>query len=212
MLYYSLPSFIKVKFLILVSLMLPTLFQAVYNHPSLKAADFGLIADAHTRVDFQPGEIVLKVGKVASEFYIIETGLFRSFLHDYDGNETTTGFYCANSIVIESFSLFQRIPSKENFQAVTGVVAWKIKYETFQQLLGTIEGVREWGRAWATNELFLLKQHTIDVLTMSATERYLKLVKERPQVISQSPLKYIASYLGVTDTSLSRIRKEISMG
>jgi hypothetical protein len=48
------------------------------------------------------------------------------------------------------------------------------------------------------------------MLTKSATERYLILLNNRPQVINQAPLKYIASFLGITDTSLSRIRKEIS--
>jgi len=186
-------------------------FQTVYNHPYLKPADYELISKAHVKMDFQQGTLLLEIGKIAHEFYIIEEGLARSFLYDYNGNETTTGFYCPKEILIESLSLFQRIPSKENFQAITDVVAWKIEYEIFQELLNKTEGLREWGRTWATSQLFVLKQHSISVLTMSATDRYLALIHERPQIIKQSPLKYIASYLGVTDTSLSRIRKEISM-
>lgn len=53
------------------------------------------------------------------------------------------------------------------------------------------------------------EEASINMLTMNATDRYLNLLKERPQIIQQSPLKHIASYLGITDTSLSRIRKEI---
>jgi hypothetical protein len=89
---------------------------------------------------------------------------------------------------------------------------WKIEYDRFQQLLQKVEGIREWGRIWSTNQLFLQKQRFVDLLTIRAADRYLTLIKERPQVIEQSPLKYIASYLGVTDTSLSRIRKEILTG
>jgi len=161
-------------------------------------------------VEFTPGKQLLTAGKTAKEFYLIESGLFRSYLYDYQGNEITTEFYCTNDLLIESFSLFQRIPSQENFQAVTHGIAWKIEYETFRQLLQNIEGFREWGRAWATQQLFVLKQHSIKALTVSATERYLNLIRERPEVILHSPLKYIASYLGITDTSLSRIRKEIA--
>ena len=61
-----------------------------------------------------------------------------------------------------------------------------------------------------TGRLFHFKQRSVEMVTVSAKERYLKLIKEKPQVIQQSPLKYIASYLGITDTSFSRIRKEIS--
>jgi len=174
--------------------------------------DYELISQAHTRVDFQQGTVVLEIGKTAHEFYIIENGLFRSFLYDYNGNETTTGFYCSKEILIESFSLFQRIPSKENFQALTDAVVWKIEYKNFQELLARVNGLREWGRTWATRQLFVLKQHYINVLTMSATDRYLEIIHERPQIVQQAPLKYIASYLGITDSSLSRIRREIASG
>lgn len=185
-------------------------FQTVYNHPVLKPQDYIEIGKAHTRVELSHGTILLEEGRIAREFYLIEKGLFRSFLYDYNGNEITTEYYCPNEILIESFSLFQRIPSKENFQAIPDGIAWKIEYDAFQELLRKIEGFREWGRTWATNQLFTLKQRSINTLTVSATDRYLNLLNERPQIIMYSPLKYIASYLGITDTSLSRIRKGIS--
>ena len=185
-------------------------FQTIYNHPLLRKDDYEEISKAHTKIEFPQGTMLLEKGKIAREFYIIEKGLFRSFLYDYNGNEITTEFYCPKEILIESFSLFQRIPSKENFQAISDGTTWKIEYDTFHELLYKVEGFREWGRTWATNQLFVLKQRSIDVLTISATDRYLNLIKERPQIIMHSPLKYIASYLGITDTSLSRIRKEIS--
>lgn len=187
-------------------------FQTIYNHPLLKKEDYKEINKVHTKIEFRQGAMILEFGRIAREFYIIEKGLSRSFLYNYNGNETTTEFYCSGEILIESLSLFQRIPSKENFQAITDATVWKIEYDTFQELLQNIEGFREWGRTWATSQLFILKQRSINVLTMNATDRYLTLVKERPEIIKHSPLKYIASYLGITDTSLSRIRKEISTG
>lgn len=123
-------------------------FELIYNHPLLKKEDYQEIRKAHTKIEFQQGSMLLEIGKVAREFYIIEKGLFRSFLYDYNGNETTTEFYCSNEILIESLSLFQRTPSKENFQAITDTVVWKIEYETFQELLQHVEGFREWGRTW----------------------------------------------------------------
>lgn len=54
-----------------------------------------------------------------------------------------------------------------------------------------------------------LKQKSLDIVTETATNRYLKLLKEKPQIIQNAPLKQIASFLGITDTSLSRIRKDL---
>jgi len=98
---------------------------------------------------------------------VIEKGLFRSFLYDYNGNEITVEFYCPKEILIESFSLFRRIPSKETYQAISDGTVWKIEYDAFQDLLQRVEGFREWGRTWATNQLFVLKQRSIDILTIS---------------------------------------------
>ena len=61
-------------------------------------------------------------------------------------------------------------------------------------------------------QLFYLKQKSVEVITKSATERYLDLIKAKPEVLKFAPLKNIASYLGITDTSLSRIRKDIIKG
>ena len=183
--------------------------QATYNSPYIKEIDYEDIANVHSKMDVQQGSILLEEGKIAKEYYIIEKGLFRSYVYDYNGNEVTTEFYCPEELLIESFSLFQRTPSMENFQALSNGTAWKIEYQAFQQLLNKIEGFREWGRTWATKHLFTMKKRSINMLTMNATDRYLNLLKERPQIIQQAPLKHIASYLGITDTSLSRIRKEI---
>ncbi|MEL1242527.1 Crp/Fnr family transcriptional regulator [Flavobacterium flavipallidum] len=184
-------------------------FKTIYNCSYIKSNDYEEIANAHSKIDVQQGTILLREGKVATEYYIIEKGLFRSFVYDYNGKEVTTEFFCQEELLIESFSLFQRNPSMENFQALSNGTIWKIDYENFQQLLDKIEGFREWGRNWATNHLFTMKKRSINMLTMNATDRYLTLLKERPQILQQAPLKQVASYLGITDTSLSRIRKEI---
>ncbi|CAN5362663.1 hypothetical protein BH23BAC3_BH23BAC3_13890 [soil metagenome] len=84
-----------------------------------------------------------------------------------------------------------------------------MSFENFQRLFQNTDGFSEWGRTWMSGALFSSKQRSLSMITESATERYLTLQKEHPEIIQQAPLKYIASYLGITDTSLSRIRKEL---
>lgn len=185
------------------------LFEKVYNYPALRSEELKDIINAHTKVDFFKKDCFLEIGKTANEYYLIEKGLFGSFVTDYNGNEITTGFYSPGEILIEVSSLFQRLPSEENLIALTNGSAWKIEYETFEQLFQKMEGLREWGRAWMAEQLFVSKQRSIDMLTKSATDRYLALMNERPQIIKHASLKHIASWLGITDTSLSRVRKNI---
>lgn len=185
------------------------LLEKVYHHPLMTANDIASIIKEHKKVSFKKGTFILKEGQIADSYLIIETGLLRSFVHDFNGNDITTNFYGSQEIAIEVSSLFQRIPTKENIQTLTECACWKIEFDIFQELFHSSEGFIEWGRSWMSNELFMLKQRSVTMLTKSATDRYLTLLQDKPQIIQQASLKSIASYLGITDTSLSRIRKDI---
>jgi len=186
------------------------LLEKVYNHPFIADDDLKKIIDTHEKVEFKKGEIILKEGGIANDYMIIESGLMRSYVYDYDGNDVTTNFFINDEIVIEVSSLFQRIPTKEYIETLTDCTCYKVDFDTFQDLFHEIEYFRDWGRAWLSQSLFDFKQRSVSIIKDSATDRYLHLVKSKPQIIQQAPLKHIASFLGVTDTSLSRIRKNIT--
>lgn len=185
-----------------------TLFS-IYQHPLFSDLDLEKVIGAHQKINISKGDFLLQENEVANEYFIVEKGLIRAFVNDLDHNEITTEFFTENEIVIIPSSLFQKIPSKETVQAITDCILWKIDYDDFQELFHQLEGLREWGRVWFSYQLFVMKQRSLDRFTESASERYLKLLKEKPQIIQFAPLKQIASYLGITDTSLSRIRKDI---
>ncbi|RYY46883.1 MAG: Crp/Fnr family transcriptional regulator [Chitinophagaceae bacterium] len=188
-----------------------TLIEQVYMLAGLNSAELSKVTAAHQRVNYKRGDILLRQGQVADEYAIIESGLIRSYVHDFNGNDITTSFFGENDIVIEVSSLFQRIPSQEVIQAVTDCVCWKIQFDRFQELYHSLPGLSEWGRAWMAMQLFHFKQRSVSNFTMSAMERYLQLLTEKPGILQQAPLKQIATYLGVTDSSLSRIRKTVSV-
>lgn len=182
-----------------------------YNHPLLTKENLEVIFQKHQQETYPKGTILLKEGKTANEYYILESGLVRSYVYDYEGNEITTNFFTENEVVIVPNSLFQRVASEETLQTLTDCRLWKIKFNDFQQLFHDIPGFREWGRLWFTNQLFALKQRTLDMVRETASNRYIKLMNERPQIVQYAPLKQIAAYLGITDTSLSRVRKELTV-
>jgi CRP/FNR family transcriptional regulator, anaerobic regulatory protein len=183
--------------------------ERIYQHPALNGTEIDTICKAHEKVRFKKGDYLLREGQTANEYFCLENGLIRTFAISNEGKEVTTGFFSPHEIVIEVASLFLRLPTKENIQALTDCVCWKISLDTFQELFHSINGFSEWGRTWMSGELFSSKQRSLSMITDSATERYLVLQKEHPEIIQQAPLKYIASYLGITDSSLSRIRKEL---
>lgn len=181
----------------------------IYQHPLLSEANLEIIFSKHHRIEVSKNEFLLQEGEVLNCYYVLESGLVRAYVHDFDNNEITTEFFVENEIVIVPSSLFQRIPTKENLQTVTDCVLWKIDYDNFERLFDEIEGFKDWGRLWFTFQLFANKQRSLEMITETATNRYLKLMKEKPHIIKFAPLKQIASFLGITDSSLSRIRREI---
>lgn len=183
--------------------------KSIYQHPAFSEEDLSLIFDKHEKLQFKKGDFFLKENEISNAYFVLESGVVRSFVYDIDSNDITINFFTEYDIVIEASSIFQRIPSIENIQAETDCMVWKIDYEDFQELFLTIPALTEWGRAWMSYQLFYLKNRSVEMITKSATERYLNLIQEKPDVLKFAPLKNVASYLGITDTSLSRIRKEI---
>lgn len=181
-----------------------------YQHPMLSKQDVEAICDEHTLEDYPKGHILLKEGQISNEYFIVQEGLVRSYVYNYQGEDITTGFAKEKDILIEVASIFARVPTREYMQCLTDVKLWRIGFQDFEKLFDLYPAFREWGRAWMSRELYKNKNRATEMITLPATERYLQLLENHPQVVLQSPLKYIASYLGVTDTSLSRIRKEIA--
>ncbi len=154
-------------------------------------------------------EFFLQEGKVSNEYLFLNSGFMRSYAVNTEGADITTNFYNKGSVVFEVSSFFNRIPSKENIVALTDCEGCSISFEQLNNLFHTLPEFREFGRSILVNGYAGLKERTLSMITDTAEERYATLLKNKPEIFQQAPLKHIASYLGITDTSLSRIRKEL---
>ncbi len=159
-------------------------------------------------VEFQKNEFVLKAKQVERYLYFIEKGLLRFFI-EKDDREITFDFAFANNFTSGYSSFLKREPSLYTIQALTNTCLWRIEYNDLQLVYNGSEKSQMIGRL-AAEQLFIRKTNReLSFLTLSAEERYLKLLNEQPDMIQQIPLKYLASYIGITPQALSRIRKRI---
>jgi CRP-like cAMP-binding protein len=168
------------------------------------------IADHFVNRKIYKNQFHLEEGQISQEYFFMEHGFLRAFAHDTHGNDVTTNFYSDNQVIFEVSSFFNRTPSKENIQALTDCEGWYITYQQLNMLFHALPEFREFGRAILVKGFTSLKIRMLSMITETAEERYAQLLKTNPEIFVHSPLKYIASYLGITDTSLSRIRKEFS--
>jgi CRP-like cAMP-binding protein len=159
---------------------------------------------------FLKNDYFLKEGNISNDYLFLADGVMRSFTFDTDGNEVTTYFYTKNRVVFEASSFFMHTVSTENIQALTVCTGYSITFEKLNILFHSIPEFREFGRAMLVREFVAFKQRTLAMINKSAEERYENLLHVEKEIFKYAQLKYIASYLGITDTSLSRIRREFS--
>lgn len=137
--------------------------------------------------------------------YFIEQGMTRSFWV-VDGEETTTSFSLEGSIVFSMDELYYDKPSEEYVETLEEVVAYRIAIPALRQLfVGSIEWAN-WGRVIHQNEYRRLHRSHKERLTLPAAERYECFRRQFPEVCRRANLGYIASYLGITPSTLSRLR------
>ena len=157
-------------------------------------------------------DFLLKEGKVCNDYMFLEQGFMRAFTHDTEGNDVTTGFHIPDSIVFETASYFKRINSLESIQALIDCTGWYLDCQRLNELFHSIPEFREFGRGVLVNGFVTLKQRMLSMINETAEERYQALLTTNPEILQHAQLRHIASYLGITDSSLSRIRKEITHG
>ena len=161
--------------------------------------------------DLHKGQTWLKAGRVSDEYLYLENGFIRSYLFDTEGNEITLNFYSSNEVVFEVASFFQRIPSQENFEATTDCIGWVLNFQKLNHLFHALPEFREMGRFLLVKGFINFKMRTVSLINKTAPERYQMLIEAKPEIFPYAQLKHIASYLGITDTSLSRIRKSFTL-
>lgn len=186
------------------------ILQQLFQESELQPAELDRVLEAYQFCRLNKGDYWLAEGQQADHIFVLESGMMRAYAIDQKGNEITTNFYGRGQIAIEVNSFFLRLPTSENIHALSDCTGWQLDFETFQELFHGLENFREFARGRLVRKFVRLKGRSLSMITDSAQERYLQLLRDHPQILQEAPLKYVASFLGVTDTSLSRIRKEIA--
>ena len=159
--------------------------------------------------EFQKGETILKQGDIENYVYVLEEGAIRFFLPQ-DDNDTTFGFGFEGHFFSAYDSFIYRSPCAYEIEALTDVKSYRMSHHDLNNLFDNIREGNSIGRKMA-EQFFVGKQkRELSLLTKTAEERYYSLFKHQPQLIKEIPLKYIASYIGITPQALSRIRSRIS--
>jgi CRP-like cAMP-binding protein len=184
-----------------------SLINFILRVVQISRSDAQTIADSFRPIQLKEKELLLQEGQVSDNYLYLKSGLMRTFLYDLEGEEITIDFFTEDNIVFEITSFFNRVPSEANIQAITPCLGYSISYEELNTLFHNKPAFRDFGRAILVKEFIASQKRNYGMINRTAKERYQNLLTTKPQILQYSPLKYIASYLGVTDSTLSRLRK-----
>jgi len=180
--------------------------EANIPHVSIDEKSLFIIGEQFAEKTFQKGDYLLKEGKVSDYFYLSE-GFLRVFTFDTDGNEVTTYFYSQGRVVFDAASFFLKRPSTENIQAMSECKVYVTNFDKLNQLFHSVAAFREFGRQMIVNEFVSYKERTLSMINQRAEDRYLKLMETNQSVFQYAHLNHIASYLGISERTLNRIRQ-----
>lgn len=170
---------------------------------------WSLFTDKIEYAEYNKGESILKQGEVENYVYILVKGAVRFFIPQ-DESDTTFGFAFEGHFFSAYDSFIFRSPCAYQIETLTDVKLYRMTHENLNNLFDNISEGNSIGRKMAETFFVGKQKRELSLLTKTAEERYYSLFKNQPQLIKEIPLKYIASYIGITPQGLSRIRSRIS--
>ena len=173
-------------------------------HPLSDGANTYLIKNLKL-FEIEKKQFLLKDGHVCKNIYFVNKGLLRCFYIKND-KEVNSWFMKEGDVIISVESFFTQTVSYENIQALEDSVLYFISFEELQFMYKNFLEFNFVGRILTEKYYKLSEQRLYSLRMQRASEKYRFLMSHFPQIIQRVPCKYIASYLSITEETLSRIR------
>lgn len=155
-------------------------------------------------------QFLLNEGQVCTHIGFVNSGCLREYRIDNKGNEHIIQFAIEDWWVSDLNSFLSGLPATYNIEVLHDSELLLLEKSSREQLLNACPKMERFFRILLESNYIATHQRVVASLSDSAEERYLKFIKTYPELYEKIPQHYIASYLGITPQSLSRIRKELT--
>ncbi|WP_295980911.1 Crp/Fnr family transcriptional regulator [uncultured Variovorax sp.] len=179
--------------------------------PELAPASLKQLAAQARREPLQPHATLLAAGSDWQHAFWVERGVLRLFYIDSEGGESNKNFHAEDAFIWPVTEAMRREPVAFFVAALVPATVWRLSHAA---LRAAVDGLPSWTalQLQALSVLLDDKMRREQVfLQCSARQRYEDLLRERPDWAKRIPLRHLASYLGMTDVSLSRLRSEMGL-
>ncbi|HQV77325.1 MAG TPA: Crp/Fnr family transcriptional regulator [Chitinophagales bacterium] len=176
-------------------------------YPSTNTAQLTDLCNQFTFHKFDKRQMILKAGEFSNTVYFICKGLVRIYYVKED-KEITNWFIKENMLFAATYSILTNNNNYSNYEALEDTHVIKLDYDVMESFYAKYHSLEHLGRKIIEAYYGAFMKKTFDVLFLSAEERYNLFAKDNLDLLNRVPLRFIASYLGITQETLSRLRSK----
>lgn len=185
---------------------LDNILDNIYPLPEQSKA---LLKEKIYEVTYPKAHVLFKLNRIAPKVYFIRKGIVRAYASPEGEEEITFWFGKEGDAVLSMKNYVENQKGYETIESLEPCDLYQIQTEDLRALYNTDIHIANWGRTFAEQELIKVEERFISRQCRTALERYKELMNNSPDLLQRVQLAHIASYLGITPVSLSRIRSEL---
>lgn len=181
------------------------IISRIYRLPSESLEKLLVITE---EVSLRRHTVFMHSGHRENYIYFLKSGIVRAFV-ETGGKEVTFWIGEEGSVSLSMNSYVSGRPGYESIATVSDCIFFRIGLKDLEYLYATDLEIANWGRKFAESEILRAEQCLIPLLFTTGKERYRYLLERNPGLLNRIPLEHLASYLGISAVSLSRIRASL---
>lgn len=185
------------------------LLKIIRQQVTISDKDAELCKHYFESVTFPRNSIVEEEGRIPRHLYFVVSGFMRLFHYNENGDEVTSHINCPPGFITSYFHFTNQTVAAENVECITACELLRISRNDLDKITYESEAFKNFS-IWVFQQSIVYNENrSKELATLTAEQRYQKLIDNYPQIIHHVPLQYIASFLGMNAKSLSRIRKQL---
>lgn len=190
--------------------MFEKLMESINERVELGTNDLEILKSFFIPKKVRKRQYILNAGDVCRYITFVEKGMLRSFTVDPEGQEYVVQFAVEGSWVSDVGSFVSEKEALYNIEALEDCELLQLSKTNMDDLLTKIPAMERFFRVLMQNNIVALQRRVIAYMSLSAEEKYLKLMEVAPDIMNRASQQHIASYLSITPETLSRVRKKVS--
>lgn len=184
--------------------------KSIFNGLELSHEEWKYLAEKFKRIELKKGEHLLRGGNIVEHTYYIYSGCMRNYFLDKSGKEHTFQFAVRDWWISDFHALYHQSNASMNIEAIQDTVVFALPVTSFEEMCVKIRSVEVFHRRKLQGAFASFQRRIIENMSMTAKERYISFIERYPDIEKNVKNYHIASFLGITSESLSRIRKSLS--